>query len=163
MTNATAKKYGLKSIADLKKVGSFKFAGVPGMQDPQHVPRRLQEAVRDRRTPTFVPLASISAYSLLDQGTVLAADVLLDRPAARQGLEVHRPRRPEARHRLPERGPDREDVGREGRRSDVHEHGQRGLGEADAERDRGDEQGVIVDKQSPTSIAKAFLKANGLA
>src|SRR6266581_862229 len=29
VTNATAKKYGLKSIGDLKKVGSFKFGGFP--------------------------------------------------------------------------------------------------------------------------------------
>jgi osmoprotectant transport system substrate-binding protein len=29
VTNATAKKYGLKSIADLKKAGSFKFGGFP--------------------------------------------------------------------------------------------------------------------------------------
>src|SRR5712692_5882554 len=29
VTNATAKKYGLKTIADLKKVGSYKFAAFP--------------------------------------------------------------------------------------------------------------------------------------
>src|SRR6266576_2992020 len=32
VTNATAKKYGLKSVGDLKKVGAFKFAGFPECQ-----------------------------------------------------------------------------------------------------------------------------------
>ena len=32
MTNATAKKYGLKTIADLKKVGAFKLGGFPECQ-----------------------------------------------------------------------------------------------------------------------------------
>ena len=46
VTNATEKKYGLKSIGDLKKVGSFKLGGFPGVQDPQHLLCRLYEAVR---------------------------------------------------------------------------------------------------------------------
>ncbi len=32
MTNATAKKYGLKTISDLKKVGAFKLGGFPECQ-----------------------------------------------------------------------------------------------------------------------------------
>src|SRR5262249_31614399 len=32
VTNATAKKYKLKSIGDLKKIGSYKFAGFPECQ-----------------------------------------------------------------------------------------------------------------------------------
>ena len=51
-----------------------------------------------------------------------------------------------------------------GSRAEVHEHGERGLGEADAARDRRDEQGVHTSTSSrPAAIAKAFLQANGLA
>ena len=46
VTNATAKKYGLKSIGDLKKVGAFKLGGFPRVQDAQHLLPRLHEAVR---------------------------------------------------------------------------------------------------------------------
>ena len=46
VTNATAKKYGLKTIADLKKVGQLQARRLPGVQDAQHVLPRLHEAVR---------------------------------------------------------------------------------------------------------------------
>ena len=79
VTNATAKKYGLKSIGDLKKVGAFKFAGFPECQTRTTclVGYKQQYGLTQ---VTFVPLASISAYTLLDQGTVLAADVFSTDP-----------------------------------------------------------------------------------
>ncbi len=87
VTNATAKKYGLKTISDLAKVGSYKFAGFPECKTRNTclVGYKKQYGIGN---PTFVPLASISAYSLLDKGTVLAADVFstdppLDLPLAK--------------------------------------------------------------------------------
>jgi len=79
VTNATAKKYGLKSISDLKKVGSFKFAAFPECQTRTTclVGYKKQYGLTN---VTFVPLASISAYTLLDQGKVLAADVFSTDP-----------------------------------------------------------------------------------
>jgi osmoprotectant transport system substrate-binding protein len=79
VTNATAKKYGLKTISDLKKVGSYKFAGFPECKTRNTclVGYKKQYGIGN---PTFVPLASISAYSLLDKGTVLAADVFSTDP-----------------------------------------------------------------------------------
>jgi osmoprotectant transport system substrate-binding protein len=79
VTNATAKKYGLKSIGDLKKVGSFKFAAFPECQTRTTclVGYKKQYGLTN---VTFVPLASISAYTLLDQGKVLAADVFSTDP-----------------------------------------------------------------------------------
>ena len=79
VTNATAKKYGLKSISDLKKVGSFKFAAFPECQTRTTclVGYKKQYGLT---SVTFVPLASISAYTLLDQGKVLAADVFSTDP-----------------------------------------------------------------------------------
>jgi osmoprotectant transport system substrate-binding protein len=79
VTNATAKKYGLKTISDLKKVGSYKFAALPECKTRNTclVGYKKQYGIGN---PTFVPLASISAYSLLDDGTVLAADVFSTDP-----------------------------------------------------------------------------------
>ena len=84
MTNATAKKYGLKSIADLKKVGSFKFGGFPECQTRNtcFVGYTKQYGVTNA---TFVPLGSVSPYTALDQGTVLAADVFSTDPPLGKG------------------------------------------------------------------------------
>jgi len=73
VTNATAKKYGLKSIADLKKVGSFKFGGFPECKTRNTclVGYKKQYGITN---VAFVPLAGISVYSLLDSGKILAGD-----------------------------------------------------------------------------------------
>src|SRR3954468_2685405 len=62
VTNATAKKHGLKSIGDLKKVGSYKFAAFPECQTRNTclVGYKKQYGIGK---PQFVPLASISAYT----------------------------------------------------------------------------------------------------
>jgi osmoprotectant transport system substrate-binding protein len=79
VTNATAAKYGLKSIGDLAKVGKFTLGGFPecqtrntcflGYAKQYHLP-----------DATFVPLSGISAYAALDSGKVLAADVFSTDP-----------------------------------------------------------------------------------
>ncbi len=46
VTNAYAKKYGLKSIGDLKKAGCVQVRRFPDLQDAEHLPRRVHEAVR---------------------------------------------------------------------------------------------------------------------
>lgn len=79
VTNATAKKYGLKTISDLKKVGSFKFGGFPECKT------RATCFVGYTKTyglsnASFLPLAGISAYAALDAGKVLAADVFSTDP-----------------------------------------------------------------------------------
>ena len=73
VTNATAAKYGLKSIGDLKKVGSFKLGGLPECQTRNtcFLGYTKQYGLTNA---TFVPLANISVYDALDAGTVLAAD-----------------------------------------------------------------------------------------
>src|SRR5207248_8013419 len=83
VTNATAKKYGLKSISDLKKIGSFKFAAFPECQTRTTclVGYKKQYGLTN---VTFVPLASISAYTLLDQGKVVAAAVFSPAPRRRK-------------------------------------------------------------------------------
>ena len=84
VTNATAAKYGLKSISDLKKAGSFKFGGFPECQTRNtcFVGYTKEYGIKNA---TFLPLASISAYAALDAGTVLAADVFSTDPPLGKG------------------------------------------------------------------------------
>src|SRR5262249_38135554 len=71
VTNATAEKYGLKSIADLKKVGNFKFGAFPECKTRNTCLVGYQKQYGIKNV-TFVPLAGISVYSLLDSGKILA-------------------------------------------------------------------------------------------
>ena len=84
VTNATAKKYGLKSIADLTKAGSFKLGGFPECKTRNtcFVGYTTQYGLKNA---TFVPLGSVSAYAALDAGTVLAADVFSTDPPLGKG------------------------------------------------------------------------------
>ena len=111
VTNATAKKYGLKTISDLKKVGAFKLGGFPECQTRNtcFVGYTKQYGLTNA---TFASVGSVSPYAALDSGSVLAADVFSTDPPLARALEVHGAHRPEAHHRLPERGSDREDLGR---------------------------------------------------
>jgi osmoprotectant transport system substrate-binding protein len=77
VTRATAKKYGLRTVADLKKVPDLTIAGFPEWESRWTGPIGKQYGVKGF---DFVPLAGISAYTLLDQGDVLAADVFTTDP-----------------------------------------------------------------------------------
>jgi osmoprotectant transport system substrate-binding protein len=77
VTRATANRYGLKTLADLKKVPDLTIAGFPEWETRWTRPIGRQYGVRGF---DFVPLAAISAYQLLDQGDVLAADVFTTDP-----------------------------------------------------------------------------------
>jgi osmoprotectant transport system substrate-binding protein len=79
VTNKTAKKYGLKSIGDLKKVGAFKLGGFPECKTRNtcFIGYTKQYGLSKA---SFLPLAGISAYAALDAGKVLAADVFSTDP-----------------------------------------------------------------------------------
>ena len=79
VTNATAKKYGLKSIGDLKKVGAFKLGGFPECKTRNTCFLGYTKQYGLTKA-SFVPLGSISAYVALDQGKMLAADVFSTDP-----------------------------------------------------------------------------------
>ena len=79
VTNATAHKYGLKSIGDLKKVGSFKLGGFPECKTRNTCFLGYTKQYGLTKA-TFLPLAGISAYAALDAGKVLAADVFSTDP-----------------------------------------------------------------------------------
>jgi osmoprotectant transport system substrate-binding protein len=75
----TAKKYGLRTVGDLKKVPNLTIGGFPEFAT------RMQGLVGLKKVYgitkiKFVPLAGISAYAALDQGKVLAADVFSTDP-----------------------------------------------------------------------------------
>ena len=77
VTRATAKKYGLKSLRDLRKVPNLSIAAFPEWET------RWRDEIGARygvKGFDFVPLAGISAYQLLDQKKVLAADVITTDP-----------------------------------------------------------------------------------
>jgi osmoprotectant transport system substrate-binding protein len=79
VTDATAGKYGLKSIGDLKKAGTFKLGGFPECQTRNTCFLGYTKRY-GLKNATFVPLSGISAYAALDAGTVLAADVFSTDP-----------------------------------------------------------------------------------
>ena len=161
VTNATAKKYGLKSIGDLKKVGSYKFAGFQECKTRNTclVGYKKQYGIGN---PTFVPLASISAYSLLDDGTVLAADVFSTDP----------PLGPGSKYTVlsdPKHVTGFQNVVPIVKTSVVQAAGPTFTSTVNAVSAKLSQNAMVamnkafyVDKQSAASIAKAFLKANGL-
>ena len=77
VTRATARQYGLRTLADLKKVPNLTIAGFPEWETRWTKPIGARYGVRGF---DFVPLAAISAYTLLDRGDVLAADVFTTDP-----------------------------------------------------------------------------------
>ena len=70
---STAKKYGLKTIGDMKKVGSFSYAGFPECQTRITCLLGLKQ-VYGLTKVKFVPLSSISVYTLLDEGKTTGGD-----------------------------------------------------------------------------------------
>ncbi len=73
VTNAYAKKYGLKSIADLKKAGAFKFGAFPECKTRNTCLVGYKKQYGLTRV-SFVPLSGISVYAALDAGTIQAGD-----------------------------------------------------------------------------------------
>src|SRR5437763_1965936 len=161
VTNATAKKYGLKSIADLKKAGSFKFAAFPECQTRNTclVGYKKQYGLTD---VSFVPLASISAYTLLDQGKVLAADVFSTDPPLGKGSKYTVLADPKHVTGFQNVVP----IVKTTVVSSLGPTFTKTVNAVSAALTQNAivamNKAVIVNKQSAASVAKAFLKANGL-
>ena len=85
VTRATAKKYGLKSLGDLRKVPNLDLAAFPEWETRWTGEIGARYGVKGF---DFVPLAGISAYQLLDQKKVLAADVFTTDPQLLSGKYV---------------------------------------------------------------------------
>ena len=73
MLTKTAHKLGVKTIADMKKVKHFSYAGFPECRTRITCLLGLKD-VYGLKQVRFVPLGTISVYTLLDRGTVTAGD-----------------------------------------------------------------------------------------
>ena len=79
MLTSTAKKLGVKTIGDMKKVKSFTFAGYPECDKRITCLLGLKQ-IYGLTQVKFVQLASITVYTLLDQGKITAGDVFSTDP-----------------------------------------------------------------------------------
>jgi osmoprotectant transport system substrate-binding protein len=79
MLTSTAQKYGVKTIGDMKKVKSFTFAGYPECDKRITCLLGLKQ-IYGLAQAKFVQLASISVYTLLDDGKITAGDVFSTDP-----------------------------------------------------------------------------------
>jgi osmoprotectant transport system substrate-binding protein len=162
VTNATAKKYGLKVISDLQKVGSFKFGGFPECKTRNTCLPGYKRAYGLTKV-TFVPLAGISAYAALDANKVLAADVFsTDPPLAKPSKYTVLTD--------PKHVTGFQNVAPIVKTSVATALGSKFTQTVNAVSAKLTLPAIIamnkafyVDKQSAANIAKAFLKANGLA
>jgi len=161
VTNATAKKYGLKSISDLKKVGSFKFGGLPECQTRNtcFVGYTKQYGLSKA---SFVSVGSLSPYTLLDQGKVLAADVFSTDPPLGKGSKY-------TVLADPKHVTGFQNVVPIVKASVASAAGATFANTVNAVSAKLSQNAMVamnkafyVDKQSAASIANAFLKANGL-
>jgi osmoprotectant transport system substrate-binding protein len=161
VTNATAKKYGLKSIGDLTKAGSFKFGGFPECKTRNtcFVGYTKQYGITKA---TFTPLAGISAYAALDAGQVLAADVFSTDPPLGKGSKYTVLADPKHVTGFQNVAP----IVKASVATALGSKFTSTVNGVSAKLSLGAivamNKAVIVDKQSAAKVAKAFLKANGL-
>jgi osmoprotectant transport system substrate-binding protein len=160
VTNATAKKHGLKSIADLKKVGNFKFGAFPECKTRTTCLVGYKKQYGLTKV-TFVPLAGISAYAALDKGSILAADVFSTDPPLGKGSKY-------TVLADPKHVTGFQNVAPIVKTSVVTSLGSKFTSTVNAVSAKLTQnaivamnRAVIVDKQSAAKVASAFLKANG--
>ena len=84
MLTKTANKLGVKTIADMKKVKSFSYAGFPECRTRITCLLGLKN-IYGLKQVKFVPLASISVYTLLDQGKITGGDGFSTDPQLQTG------------------------------------------------------------------------------
>jgi osmoprotectant transport system substrate-binding protein len=161
VTKKTAQKYGLKTIADLKKVGPFTLGGFPECQTRNtcFVGYTKQYGLSQA---TFASVGSVSPYAALDSGTVLAADVFsTDPPLASPSKYVVLTD--------PKHVTGFQNVAPIVKTSVVKAYGASFTKTVNAVSAKltlpaiaAMNKAVIVDKKSAASVAGQFLKANGL-
>ena len=160
LLTTTAKKLGVKTIPDMKKVKSFSFAGFPECRTRYTCLVGLKSRYGLTQTK-FVPLGGISVYTLLDNGTVTAGDVFSTDPelesdkytvlADTKHLFGFQNVAPVVSKKLTAAaGPGFAEVVN-AVSAKLTVAAMRAMNKA-----------VAVDKQSPDAVAAAFLKANGL-
>jgi len=155
---STAQSNGLKTLADLKKVDDLSIAGFPEWQKRWTSPIGTQYGVKGFK---FVPLAGISAYTLLDQKKVVAADVFTTDPQLLSGKYTQLS---DSKNMF-----GFQHVAPVVKKTLVSENGSKFTSTVNkvtslltVKAMAALNKAVIVDKKSPAKVADAFLKANGL-
>jgi osmoprotectant transport system substrate-binding protein len=162
VTNATAKKYGLKSIGDLQKAGSFKFGGFPECKTRNTCFVGYTKHYGITKA-AFVPLAGISAYAALDAGKVLAADVFSTDPPLGKGSKYTVLADPKHVTGFQNVAPIVKTSVATALGSKFTQTVNAVSAKLTQDAIVAMNKAVIVDKQSAAKVAGAFLKANGLA
>jgi osmoprotectant transport system substrate-binding protein len=161
MLTTTAKKLGVKTIPDMKKVKSFTFAGFPECRTRTTCLIGLQKTYGLSQIH-FVPLGSISVYTLLDKGTVTSGDVFSTDPqleGSKYTVLTDTKHIFGFQNVAPVVSDKVASAGGAGFASVVNAVSAKLTVAAM----RAMNKAVAIDKQSPASVAGAFLKANGLA
>jgi osmoprotectant transport system substrate-binding protein len=161
MLTTTAKKLGVKTIPDMQKVKSFTFAGFPECRTRTTCLVGLQKTYGLTQI-RFVPLGSISVYTLLDKGTVTSGDVFSTDPqleGSKYTVLTDTKHIFGFQNVAPVVSNKVASAGGAGLASIVNAVSAK-LSVAAM---RAMNKAVAIDKQSPATVAGAFLKANGLA
>ena len=160
MLTSTAKKYGLKTIGDMKKVKSFTYAGFPECQTRITCLLGLKQ-VYGLTQAKFVPLSSISVYTLLDDGKATGGDGFSTDP---QQLESKYTILTDTKHifGFQNVAPVVSQKVLTAGGSDFKATVNAVSAKLTLAAMRAMNKAVGVDKKTPTAVASAFLKANGL-
>jgi len=161
VTNATAKKYGLKTVADLKKLGSFKFGGFPECKTRSTCFLGVTKTY-GVKSASFVPLAGVSAYQALDTGTVQAADVFSTDPPLGKPSKYTVLADPKHIGGFQNVAPIVDSAVVKAAGADFTKTVNAVSALLSQQAIVAMNKAVIVDKKSPAAVAKAFLSANKL-
>ena len=157
----TAKKYGLKKISDLKKVPSLSYGGYPECDKRITCLLGLKQ-IYGLKNIKFVQLGTIPVTKLIDSGKVIGGDIFTTEPAL-------------ANPKYTALIDDKHIFGFQNvapvvSKKLVSAYGAKFTGAVNAVSAKltnaamiAMNKAVAVDKKTPASVAKAFLKANGLA
>jgi osmoprotectant transport system substrate-binding protein len=157
---ATAQKYGLKAIGDLKKLGSFSYAGYPECDKRITCLLGLKQ-IYGLTNVKFVQIGSISVETLLDQHNATAGDIFSTEPALASGKYVPLT---DTKHIF-----GFQNVAPVVSQKLVSAGGAKFTKTVNAVSAKltipamiAMNKAVAVDKKTPAAVASAFLKANGL-
>ncbi len=162
VTNAYAKKYGLKSISDLKKAGSFKFGAFPECKTRNTCLVGYKKEYGLTKV-SFVPLSGISVYAALDANKIQAGDGFSTDPPLGKGSKYTVLADPKHVTGFQNVAP----IVKSSVASAAGANFTKTVNAVSAKLTINAivamNKAVIVDKQSAAKVAKAFLQANGLS
>jgi osmoprotectant transport system substrate-binding protein len=157
---STARKYGLRTIADVKKVPNPSYGGYPECRTRPTCLLGLRN-VYGLKNLKFVPLGTIPVATLIDQGKITGGDIFSTEAVLASGKYVLLG---DTKHIF-----GFQNVAPVLTKKLVTEYGSRLTSTVNAVSAKLTNRAMIamnkavdVDKKKPAAVAKAFLKANGL-